>query len=424
MKKRPRKGNEGVALMLVLMFVVLLAAIIVEFAYDAEVDASLTMNQGSDFEAYLAAKSAVAEGMALLAEDLVLFDENGNPVNQSASLTGQAADPQYDVGRADFSPDSWSLGTAFEQINEAERRTTVSDEYGKINLNALLQYNPETDELERNEPLIETLKVFFATRNETDGETEVDSILDWLDYNDDDNTEPNGAENDYYQGLENPYSCKNGPMDHIEELLLVQGFTPEMYYGDQTLDPPMLPLSETLTVHGAPSGAININSAADEVIAAVVDGWSTQGYTFNFSSGPPYLSWQTLQGEVQNTNNQADPNNPNGRRNRQNPNPGVNPDPSNPNGDPTTQWHPFITWSNCFRIFGDGRHDQTKVRIEAYVWRRPYEQDQSQYVTETWSPIQKQNMQAYLGDPGTDTDTAMDLLDIEQFRILDWRVIR
>lgn len=412
--KQHSKKNSGVALMLVLLFVVLLAAIIVEFSYDAQVDASLAMNQGSDFEAYLAAKSAVAEGMAMLAEDLLLFDEDGNPINQSVDPLGGAADPQFDVGRVDWSSEPWSIGTPFEPLNNAQRRTTISDEYGKINLNALLQYNPETDELERNEPLIETLKVFFATRHESDGEREVDSILDWLDYNDDDATEPNGAENDYYSGLENPYSCKNGPMDHIEEILLIQGFTPEMYYGDPTLDPPMLPLYEYLTVHGAPSGSVNINSAADEVIAAVVDGWSTQNYTFNFSNGPPYMSWDTLKQEVQNqaNNDPNDPNNPNPNRRRR----------QRQQVDPNSEVHPFITWSNSFRIYGDGEHDQTMVRIEAYVWRRPYEEGDSTYVIRTWSPIQIQSMQAYTEN--ADVDAGMDLLDIEQFRVLDWRVIR
>jgi general secretion pathway protein K len=57
----------------------------------------------------------------------------------------------------------------------------------------------------------------------------VDSILDWRDP--DDLHRINGAENDYYQSVKEPYRCKNGNLDSIEELLLVRGVTPELFYG-------------------------------------------------------------------------------------------------------------------------------------------------------------------------------------------------
>ena len=57
----------------------------------------------------------------------------------------------------------------------------------------------------------------------------VNSILDWIDP--DDQTHPEGAETQYYQGLNPPYAAKNGPIDDISELLLIKGVTPEIYYG-------------------------------------------------------------------------------------------------------------------------------------------------------------------------------------------------
>src|SRR5262249_10422864 len=56
------------------------------------------------------------------------------------------------------------------------------------------------------------------------------SILDWLDP--DDSPRTSGAENDYYQSLSQPYSCKNGPLDSLEELLLVKGVTPQLLFGN------------------------------------------------------------------------------------------------------------------------------------------------------------------------------------------------
>jgi type II secretory pathway component PulK len=43
-----------------------------------------------------------------------------------------------------------------------------------------------------------------------------------------------GAESDYYLSLPNPYNCKNSPFETVEELLLVEGVTPQLLYGDDT----------------------------------------------------------------------------------------------------------------------------------------------------------------------------------------------
>jgi len=61
----------------------------------------------------------------------------------------------------------------------------------------------------------------------------VDAILDWRD--EDDQPRPFGAESDYYQSLDYPYNAKNGPFSTVEELLLVCGVTPELFYGEEAL---------------------------------------------------------------------------------------------------------------------------------------------------------------------------------------------
>jgi DNA uptake protein ComE-like DNA-binding protein len=56
-----------------------------------------------------------------------------------------------------------------------------------------------------------------------------DAILDWIDTDDD--IRPLGAESNYYSSLTPPYQPKNGPLDTIEELLLIRGVTPELLFG-------------------------------------------------------------------------------------------------------------------------------------------------------------------------------------------------
>ena len=55
----------------------------------------------------------------------------------------------------------------------------------------------------------------------------VDSILDWRDENN--LHRMNGAEDDYYRSLPEPYECKDADFDSIEELLLVRGITRDIY---------------------------------------------------------------------------------------------------------------------------------------------------------------------------------------------------
>ncbi len=57
-----------------------------------------------------------------------------------------------------------------------------------------------------------------------------DAILDFID--DDDDPRANGCESEYYQSLTPVYSAKNGPLETLDELLLVRGVTPDLLYGE------------------------------------------------------------------------------------------------------------------------------------------------------------------------------------------------
>jgi DNA uptake protein ComE-like DNA-binding protein len=60
----------------------------------------------------------------------------------------------------------------------------------------------------------------------------VAALLDWRDA--DDEQRSNGAETLYYETCNPPYRAKNGPLDTIEELLLVKGFSAAILYGEDT----------------------------------------------------------------------------------------------------------------------------------------------------------------------------------------------
>lgn len=114
-----------------------------------------------------------------------------------------------------------------------------------------------------------------------------DAILDWID--EDDESRPYGAESgDYYNTLPTPYSCANGPLQSVEELLLVRGVTPTLLFGadanrNGVIDPDeqqrfgigidtpgALGWSAYLTVHGAEGskrrdGALRVKVNQDDL---------------------------------------------------------------------------------------------------------------------------------------------------------------
>jgi len=399
---RPAQRREaGAALILVLLFIALLSVLVVEFCYESEVEASLATNYGSDLESYIAAKSAVAQGISLLAEDLLSTQLDGQP----------ECDSTFDV---------WAFGIPFAPLNDAMLRATISDEYGKINLNALMdtsaggapQVRPEIDQ---------ALREFFRLRASDDEESAdliVDSIIDWLDYDEGDEEQPQGAENDYYNGLENPYACKNGPMDSIEELLLIKGITLEMYYGNPKLDPPVLPLFEYLTVHGDWQGRINPNTAQPEVIAAVVAGFNGQPpdismaeQIFEEARVEPFLDLGSLSQYVPQAPARDASKDRGAAADRQERR------QTGERASGNSAQGMFTVNSNVFRVYGDGMLEKVQVRIVAYVWRTPLDLS-TIGMPEAGSANPQQAPQA-AGDPLQGAT-----IPGEPFRILGWKVIR
>ena len=329
---RVHRNDEGVALLLALLFVVLLSAIVVEYCYEMQVEATLVGSQYDELQAYVASKSAIAAGISLLATSQQATGTSASGLGMgSAGGTGQ---PGQDA--ADTLLDAWALGVNYQTINDAVMQASIVDEYGKLNLNALI--DPSTDEPRENVKKI--LQALFKIRKVDQDPT--DAIIDWLDANEDSQGSL-GAESDTYQSLTIPYSCKNGPMSSIEELLLIKGITPAVYFGDPDQDE--LPLSELLTVHGDPKGRVNINTAPAQLLDAIGEGLD-DGKTdlskvvLQKRELDPYTTQDAIKQGLTGYEKSA---------------------------------AQLIFASKMFRIYGDGQAgdtDPVKVRIEAYVARK------------------------------------------------------
>ena len=126
----------------------------------------------------------------------------------------------------------------------------LADEQGKINVNNLVN-GEQQNILTRSR-----LERLFLLLDQDPGL--IQAVIDWIDPNVE-AIPPNGAEDDYYTGLDHAYLAANQPMRHISELRLVRGFTQEVY---DIVSPYLTALPATT--------AVNINAAAPEVLAALV----------------------------------------------------------------------------------------------------------------------------------------------------------
>jgi hypothetical protein len=98
-------------------------------------------------------------------------------------------------------------------------RYGLENDSARLNLNVVAQIAGSDEESAR--------QIMMGLPGMT--EEVADAILDWVDP--DDETREFGAESDYYQVLDPPYSCRNGLLASIEELLLVRGVTPTLLFG-------------------------------------------------------------------------------------------------------------------------------------------------------------------------------------------------
>ena len=98
-------------------------------------------------------------------------------------------------------------------------RYGLEDESARLNLNTILL----ADNYQENGAHILLMTLPGMT------DSIADAILDWIDPDD---TRANlGAEQDYYSSLSPPYKPRNGPLQSIEELLLVRDVTPTLLFG-------------------------------------------------------------------------------------------------------------------------------------------------------------------------------------------------
>ncbi len=267
-RSKPVRSTSGMAVIMVMTVVLLLVTVALE----------LHLNERDNL-----LNAAAMRDRAMLSEMV----KSGVHLAQ-AVLVKDRIDSESDSLQEDWA-DEETMATLTELIpfEQGQLRVQIIDELGKIQINALVRF-PEGREFNQDQyQLWENFssKLFSAYElledsadllEDTDPLTIINSIKDWIDSGDDEAiTGLSGAESDYYEDLDPPYACKNGPFDHLSEIRLVKGIIPALFDGFGGIPG----ISAYLTPYGAEEsedekfsfpGKININTAELPVLAAML----------------------------------------------------------------------------------------------------------------------------------------------------------
>ncbi len=217
-KSSPAIQRRGVVLLGVLIVVVILALIAYHYSDRMVTAYQASSNAHRTAQARHFADSGVHyAAMMLSTPDNIANVLGGNPYDNDERFKGVVVADFEGLGQAGrftlaapIDPDQTNSGGAY--------RAGVTDETGKININAFMKRDPTGEQLYALLVKLPTMSEELAA-----------NIVDWVDS--DTTAREMGAEDDFYGGQSPPYRCKNGPLDSLDELLLVKGMTRELLYG-------------------------------------------------------------------------------------------------------------------------------------------------------------------------------------------------
>ena len=271
MKFEKQNSEQGIALIMVMIVVVVLGILAGGFAYSMKVETKLARNASMNSELEWLGRSGIELARYVLAQEMSI-----PPGGQVTCLNQKWAGGTGGVAMtnellAGISLDNYQLGRGSFSVR-------IEDNERKLNINAAINRDDSA-------VLRQALTLIGADASET--ALIANAILDWGDRDDSTHVGSNETESKYYLTLNPPYVAKNGPIDDLSELLLIHGITPPMFWGPKSPEK-IVPVAQPPTVRGLrnlremdypiglvelfttiSSGQININTATISTLQLV-----------------------------------------------------------------------------------------------------------------------------------------------------------
>jgi type II secretory pathway component PulK len=193
-RARSHRRRHGAIFIVALGVIVILTAVVLVMVQSMRTESTAAANRLS---------MAQADAVEQAAEMWVLGQVDSN-TSDAVTITTTPAE-QIQVGTGYF----WVLSP--DPTQDQTLNYGITDEAGKMNINCTWDVAPE------QLALLPGMTQDIA-----------DNIVAWANPT----ADPNGATTDYYQSLPEPYSAKALPFETVEELLLVEGVTPQVLFGE------------------------------------------------------------------------------------------------------------------------------------------------------------------------------------------------
>jgi general secretion pathway protein K len=197
--------RSGIALIIVMLVILVLAVLAGGFAYSVKVETTLARNASHDHDFEWMGRSGVELARYVVAQQMLVQNEPYDSLNQK--WAGGPMGTNDALAAVSLTDVRLGPGTFNVKITDCERKCNVN-----VADTSILQ---------------QALKLVGVDVSEASQIS--DSILDWIDP--DDQPRLSGAESDYYLGMNPPIQAKNGPLDDLTELMHIRGVAPEMFTG-------------------------------------------------------------------------------------------------------------------------------------------------------------------------------------------------
>lgn len=262
MRKKKSVNNKGSILITTLWIIATLTVFAMGIGFRASLEARLSKYNMDKTEARYLAKAGLYKAMERIGDNTNEYDtvyECGIALEtRSDTEEGEAQETTKEIFGKDSNPmGNGSFSVHYKMKGEGDKLRTVyglMDEERKININISKLMIATDREAEYK-------RVLSALSDDLTEEM-LNSMLDWQDTDDSVST-PGGAE-DFDYDAEFGYLCKDADFEALEELMLVKGMTWDIFKE----------IEKYITVYG--DGAVNINTAPEEVLLALIDDGSGQ----------------------------------------------------------------------------------------------------------------------------------------------------
>lgn len=206
MKITNAKSQQGIALIIVMVVVLVFGILAGLFAYSMKVETKLARNSTWDTEMEWLGRSGIELAKCFLSQTGPGGQQYDGLNQKWAGGTGETNDA---LAGLSLENNELGKGKFSVKIIDLDRKFNINVAGEEVLRQAMILIGADAAQT----PLI------------------VNAILDWRDADDDTHVGSTETESDYYLTLRPPYRAKNGPIDDMAELLMIKGISPAMYWG-------------------------------------------------------------------------------------------------------------------------------------------------------------------------------------------------